>query len=775
MAQLKRNIWTIYFIFLLGSIVLAGVIASYRWQGVVNEYKQQHIHRAEQVASAIHAVFVSQEMLLDVLGQQLLREHTDLTHPQSPKLLDDLLLVNPWVSGFGLARPDGKLVLVNSAQDKSLLPNLATQESSRDSFRQTLSSYSMVVGRTYYLKAMSEWGIPIRKALRDNDGNVLAVMTAGIRIRGASKIFEKDLHYGATDEVNLIRGSDFYLQYHSSNANNLDTIYQKPLSDTTLDNGFSALMEAANTDFAGIRQLTGALAYTVERYGKQRIEATLYDSRYDLWVSSSVDFNDVVVEFIPTLMTYAAIFLVVQLMILFLFRSIAAADKKTRDHLEYQAAHDVLTALPNRYFLVDRTSHLIDIGVERFSLLFIDIDNFKGINDNFGHDVGDQVLQDLAQRLNSIIDKSELLARLGGDEFVVITTKYDEQELKACAENIIASLGKVFSVRNMQFHLGASIGIARYPQHGDSLNALLRAADIAMYEAKKDKNSVVIYRDEIEDTYLRHNRIEQLLRLARHRNELFMVYQPQVDQAGTLVGVEALVRWNNAELGFVPPDQFIAVAETSGLMTELGNFIIERSLQDIRQVQDALAQHFNLSLNISVRQLLQPGFVEMLGDMIQRYRFSPHEIVLEITENLFIEDMNNVGSVIFTLRDRGFNISLDDFGTGYSSLSVLQKLPIDELKVDKSFVDDIHHDEKARKMIKNIIAIGKNYGMSVLAEGVETEQQACMLNTFGCDYYQGYWFSKPLDVEALCHFVQAADDSRVIDNVCDEMLDLNLD
>ena len=330
-------------------------------------------------------------------------------------------------------------------------------------------------------------------------------------------------------------------------------------------------------------------------------------------------------------------------------------------------------------------------------------------------------------------------------------------------------------MRNMQFHLGASIGIARYPQHGDSLNALLRAADIAMYEAKKDKNSVVIYRDEIEDTYLRHNRIEQLLRLARHRNELFMVYQPQVDQAGTLVGVEALVRWNNAELGFVPPDQFIAVAETSGLMTELGNFIIERSLQDIRQVQDALAQHFNLSLNISVRQLLQPGFVEMLGDMVQRYRFSPHEIVLEITENLFIEDMNNVGSVIFTLRDRGFNISLDDFGTGYSSLSVLQKLPIDELKVDKSFVDDIHHDEKARKMIKNIIAIGKNYGMSVLAEGVETEQQACMLNTFGCDYYQGYWFSKPLDVEALCHFVQAADDSRVIDNVCDEMLDLNLD
>lgn len=769
MVQLTRNIWTIYFIFLLVSIVLAGVISSHRWQGVVNEYKQQHIHRAEQVASAIHAVFVSQEMLLDVLGQQLLREHRDLTSPQSPQILDDLLVVNPWVSGFGLARPDGELVLVNSAQDKSLLPNLATQDSSRDSFRDTLLSHNMVVGRTYYIKAMGEWSIPIRKALRDSEGNVLAVMTAGIRVRGASKIFEKDLHYGTTDEVNLIRGSDFYLQYHSSSAKNLDVIYQQPLSDTILDNGFSALMAAANTDFAGIRQLPGAMAYKVERDGRQRIEATLYDNRYDLWVSSSVDFNDVVMELIPKLMTYAAIFLILQLIILALFRSIAAADKKTRNHLEYQAAHDVLTALPNRYFLVNRTSHLIDIGVERFSLLFIDIDNFKGINDNFGHDVGDQVLQDVARRLGREIGQSELVARLGGDEFVVITTRSDEQELKACAGNIINSLGQVFSVRNMQFHLGASIGIARYPQHGDSLNALLRAADIAMYEAKKDKNSVVIHRDEIEDTYLRHNRIEQLLRLAYHRNELFMVYQPQMNRAGSLVGVEALVRWNNAELGFIPPDQFIAVAETSGLMTELGNFIIERSLRDIRQVQDVLSSRFNLSLNISVRQLLQPGFVQMLAELIQRYRFSPHEIVLEITENLFIEDMNNIGSVIFALRDHGFNLSLDDFGTGYSSLSVLQKLPIDELKVDKSFVDDIHHDEKARQMIKNIIAIGKNYGMSVLAEGVETEQQVRMLNTLGCDHYQGYWFSRPLDVEGLRHFVESAAGNVAADTVCDDL------
>jgi len=243
------------------------------------------------------------------------------------------------------------------------------------------------------------------------------------------------------------------------------------------------------------------------------------------------------------------------------------------------------------------------------------------------------------------------------------------------------------------------------------------------------------------------------LRGAVSQRELYMQYQPQVDRRGHLIGVEALLRWQSPEMGFIPPDQFIAIAESSGLMPLLGEFVINRTLQEMRSLQDQLGQSFSVAINISVRQLMQANFVSLLAQQVTAGGFQPQQIVLEITENLFIEDMNNVSKVVIDLRNRGFNISLDDFGTGYSSLSVLQKLPIDELKVDKSFVDYIDRDEKARKMIKNIIAIGKNYGMSVLAEGVESEHQMRMLQNFGCDYFQGYWFARPLSAEDLRRYV----------------------
>ena len=760
MARLKQNIWIIYIVFLLGGSLLAGKVALIRWSSIVDHYEQQHIHRAEQVAYAVKAVFSSHEMLLDVLGQQLLREHTDLTIPQSPQLLDELLQINPTVLGFGLARPDGQLVLVNSSQNKKLLPNLLTQKTSRDSFQQALNSDVMVPGRTYYLHALGDWGIPLRKALRNDQGEAIAVMTAGIHISGTSKIFEKDLHYGESDEVSLVRSDDFYLQYHSSSHQELNRLYNTPVTESLIDSSIAALMKAADTDFYGLLQLDKATPYRFERNGAERIAAAIYDPRYKLWIMSSVEFDEVLDEFFPEVIFYSLIFLIVQIMVFVLFRYVAIADQSSRKKLEYQAAHDVLTRLPNRHYLIEQTQHLIDVGVEQFSLFFIDVDNFKGVNDNYGHDLGDSILIELAHRLEALTKNDELLARLGGDEFVLITPLRDKKELADKAQQIIEVVSQSFELRNLQFHLGASIGIASYPHHGNNLNDLLRAADIAMYEAKKEKNSVVSFRGEIENIYMLRNRIEQHLRRAINNNELFMCYQPQVDQSGRLVGVEALVRWKNQTLGMVPPDQFIPVAENSGLMPDIGHFIIEQSLKEIQELRLRQNNLFNLSLNISVRQLLQPDFVALLCRQVASYQFSPHEIVLEITENLFMENMAQASKVIFELRNCGFNISLDDFGTGHSSLSVLQKLPIDELKVDKSFVEDISSDEKARKMIKNVIAIGKNYGMSVLAEGVETELQMQALVDFGCDYFQGYWFSRPLDIEALDTFVADQADSE---------------
>ena len=754
MALLKKNIWTIYLLFVLASIVLAVSVLLLRWNGLLNDQKQQHRHRAEQISSAFEAILISQEMMLDVLGQQLLRQYQQLNQVHSPQLLDDLLQVNPALVGFGLALPDGQLMLVNSGQDRSQLPNLLQQESSRDSFLHTLQADHMVLGRTYFQPALSRWLIPIRKAIRNPEGDVIAVMTAGINILGRGKLFDSNLHYGERDEVSLIRGHDFYLQYHSSEHNDPQRLYSQPYDEARLDASYAALMKTTQRDFAGIHSLDRAVAYLLQRDDGYRIEAAIYQPQFELWVMSSVSLDEVVRQFIPLVAIYAAIFALVQVLVFVLFRSISQAEQRTLAKLAYQASHDSLTPLPNRQFLIDRTERLLEAGPDGFSLLFLDVDNFKGINDNFGHDYGDQVLIQLGQKLKQTMSPHELLVRLGGDEFVLITPEHDANALQQRGQQLITVVSSGYWVKGLQFHIGASIGVACYPQHGDSLNALLRAADVAMYKAKAHKNSVELYRPDDDNVYLRNYRIEQLLRRAIHENELYMNYQPQVDRRGSLIGVEALVRWQSAEMGFIPPDQFIAVAEASGLMPQLGEFIISRTLQQMHNLQQQLNQSFSVSINISVRQLMQAGFVSVLGAQVARYQFQPQQIVLEITENLFIEDINNVSKVVIELRNRGFNISLDDFGTGYSSLSVLQKLPIDELKVDKSFVDNIDRDEKARKMIKNIIAIGKNYGMSVLAEGVETEHQARMLQSFGCDYFQGYWFARPLSADDLRRFIR---------------------
>lgn len=277
----------------------------------------------------------------------------------------------------------------------------------------------------------------------------------------------------------------------------------------------------------------------------------------------------------------------------------------------------------------------------------------------------------------------------------------------------------------------------------------MRAADIAMFEAKKESNSMRVFNPQQLDHYLRHSRIEQLLRQALQNNEIFMHYQPQVDVLGRLYGVESLVRWQHPELGFVPPQEFIAVAESSGLITTLGNFIIERSLSEMAELCRKLNMDLSVSINLSVRQLSEPGLLDHLVHEACRHNFPKNRIVLEITESLLIQDMEEVQATLQALHHEGFKISLDDFGTGYSSLAVLRQLPLDEIKIDKSFVDDILNDQTALKMVKNIIAIGKNYETVVLAEGVETQAQLECLRDCGCDLFQGYHFSRPLSSAAL--------------------------
>jgi diguanylate cyclase (GGDEF)-like protein len=387
-------------------------------------------------------------------------------------------------------------------------------------------------------------------------------------------------------------------------------------------------------------------------------------------------------------------------------------------------------------------------------MLFIDLDNFKNINDGFGHKFGDAILVDVAKRLSSFFGKENLVVRQGGDEFIVLLQCKDESKKEKTLIDLIELISQPYQIDNMEFSIGASIGTAQYPKDAKNLESLMSLADTAMYEAKKRKNAFCVFSSELQNNTLHKVDIEHELRNAIKNNELWMVYQPQIKADGSIHGVEALVRWKNEKLGFVPPDQFISVAEETGLMPQLGDFIIKRSLEEIKTLQVEMNMRFQLSINISVRQLIEVDFLQKLLKHFELCDFERSRVTIEITENLFIEDIDYVLPLLIAVKEQGIKLSLDDFGTGYSSLSMLRKLPINELKVDKSFVDVILNSDEDNAMVKSIVKMGQTLKMYTVAEGVETQEQADLLRSFGCDVFQGYLFAKPLRKDELSEFLK---------------------
>lgn len=755
MALLRKNIWTLFILLFAGSLLFLLATSYYRWLDIRQTYQTEQENLVELVSNASHSLFVNQEIILDVLGSELTKDPEFLHTVKKMPLLDQLLELNPAIVGFGLATPDGRLTFISSNLDPERLPNLMEQEASRDSFKQALASDSMVLGRTYFMDALNEWLIPIRKAIRDEQGNVLAVMTAGLRIKGASRFFSNQIHMGSYNRVSLIRAHDYYPQYHSSDGEDMALVYTQPVKQEPIKRAIESMLRQSGMTLAALKETEGTVSFQIRTAGWKSIGVARFDNKYQLWTVSEVKLTKVYEDFFESFLYYLVFFIFGQLVIYRLFRLIDAAEEERRQSLIHQASHDPLTQLRNRSYLqMHRDEWLQNENSPEFSVLFVDMDHFKSVNDSFGHEFGDEVLKELANRLRAKTPDQATLIRQGGDEFLIFVHETDDKALLTIAKAIINALSRPYQVGGINFTLGASIGIAKYPLHGRDLDSLLRASDIAMYEAKKHKNSVRIFADEMQKGYLHKLVVEQELRKGLDNNELFMVYQPQIDSAGKLYGVEALVRWQNDQLGFIPPDQFITIAEASGLMPRLGDFVLRRSLIEMKQIQQETGLEFHVSINVSVRQFMQANFMSLLLDAIETSGLSQVFISLEITENLFIEDLDYILPLLQQIHDMGIQISMDDFGTGYSSLSMLRTLPVDELKIDKSFVDNILNDIAARKMIQNIIAIGKNYEMAVLAEGVETQEQADMLARFGCDRFQGYLYSRPLTPEDLREYLQ---------------------
>ncbi|OPH53766.1 bifunctional diguanylate cyclase/phosphodiesterase [Vibrio campbellii] len=762
MIGIKKNIWTLYMTLFAISVGLFSLFGHYHYEATLDKYKDKQLLQLELFASSVESLFKGQETLLEVVGHQLI-EQNDFTRTASLQmrpLLDDLMDIHPAIAAFGLTNPEGDYLAISSNLDLQKLQNLRQDPQTRGTFEAALQAQHMVVGRTYFMPALDSLVIPIRKAIRNKNGDVIAVMTAGFNMN-SSLVFRNDVHANKHNRVSLVR-EDGYLTFTSAEQSNLFS-YTLPADGHRKAIVFEQVEKKYGWSRDTVKNLSSAVNIVADDPRINQLVTLKYLPDYKLWASSSTDLRYIQRGFFDQFALYSIVFLFIQAGFYALVRSIANNELATRQKLLYQAHHDHLTLLPNREYLRAHITRWLNETSDPFALMFIDIDNFKSVNDTHGHEFGDEVLKQIALRLKSFDSEDRLIVREASDEFILLVNQTDDSVVRTLASDLIHYLSEPYIVHENQFLLSSSVGVALYPSHGKSLDALLRSADIAMYQAKKDRNAYSIFDQQMQAKHLHKMKIEQRLRLAIERQSLFLVYQPQLNRDGEIYGVEALVRWQDEELGFVPPNEFIPVAESSGLMVRLGELIIEKSFVDMARLTGRVKQSIQMSINISVKQFIQVNFIEDLVAMIDRHKVEHSRITLEITENLFIEDLEKFAPICQRLHSLGFKLSLDDFGTGYSSLSMLKALPIDEVKIDKSFVDNIENDEKALNMVQNIIAIGKNFGMKVLAEGVETRHQRDQLTACGCDLIQGYFYSKPLPFEQLVSFAEENHNEKAVE------------
>ena len=428
---------------------------------------------------------------------------------------------------------------------------------------------------------------------------------------------------------------------------------------------------------------------------------------------------------------------------------------RQRGTLAYLAYHDALTDLPNRTLLMDRLTLALAQArrnEQMLAVMFLDLDQFKVVNDTAGHVEGDKLLQSVSQQLNSVLREGDTVARVGGDEFLLLLPKIEQlTDATEIAERVLTAVGRTRVIVGHEFNISISIGITLFPTDGDDAETLLTNADIAMYQAKEQgKNNFQFFTPAMNTRIQNRLALENDLRHGLERGEFVVYYQPQLNiSTGQIVGVEALVRWQHPERGLVLPMEFIPVAEETGLIVPLGEWVLHAACAQIRSWQEAGLPPLRVAVNLSAREFQQGNLIEAVAGVLEETGLAPEFLQLEITEGVSIQDVDFTIKVMGELKEMGVQIAIDDFGTGYSALSYLRRFPIDVVKIDRSFVCDLTIDSTDAEIATTIIVMAHNLGLEVIAEGVETEEQLAFLKQRRCDEMQGYLFSKPVPAEKL--------------------------
>ncbi|MCG6938663.1 MAG: EAL domain-containing protein [Gammaproteobacteria bacterium] len=864
-------------ILLLGAAVYIAAMV-YVWHLVLKDTEDSLKHINSMLIQGVRTTLKGHELILRGLGQELLAMGA-LENPENGRsIMERMKTFDPSMAGFGLARPDGQLVLVSGVKPGQDLPNLATLPQSRDSFKEVLESGQFRTGRAYFFKLFSRWVVPIRAPIFDEQGQLRAVCAAAYFIEQANvawsnaelpphthtalmrddgyliftqplqegsgqKVFEDTYGQPIAEETRLqiteLKKTKSFVkintpkQEHKTNYLAYNYIPEFDLhtgayiSQTAVTVRWLYRMIVPSIMFLTFI-LGGIWTYRRTSQRQEQVDADKRDSetRYRTLFDSAKDAiflvrgnhfiecnpatlqmfgctRDEIIgrtpqrfspEFQPdgsssnenankkikaafngkhqffewthqkldgTLFDAEISLNVVSIAnephLLATVRNITDR-KRIEQQLSFQAGHDSLTGLPNRKSLHEAFPGHKKVAKEsgkHLVMLLLDLDRFKEVNDTLGHHLGDQLLAQVGPRLKQVYtDGQATIARLGGDEFaILVTTNESVNQITTLATSSIEVLRKPFTVSGITVSIGASIGVACYPQHGENSHELLRAADVAMYEAKKLSIGWKLYERNIDEYSRQRLRFANELAQAVEEKQLVLHYQPKIDIAtGRTAGFEALVRWQHPTQGLLLPEAFIDLVEMGKVIHPFTQAVIELAVTEKKQLH-SLGYTQPVAINLSALNLLDDACFNCLETALARHNLSTSEIELELTESAVMHDPKRAITILNMFKERGINIAIDDFGTGYSSLAYLRRLPVSSLKIDRTFVKDMRTNTQDSAIVRSTIALAHSLDLRVIAEGVEDKQTLELLHSMNCDQAQGYGICRPQPMKDLVEWL----------------------
>ncbi|PKG37870.1 bifunctional diguanylate cyclase/phosphodiesterase [Psychromonas sp. Urea-02u-13] len=761
MTLINKNIWmAFYLVSILWGLSLS--ISSYStYQRVYDEFVTQQISLTNISKNSLNATFDQYEVLLSIVASQVLKNDKMIEEESIISIMQTATNLHSSVRAFGLFNLDGSTRSTYPVNPETDGRPLLTVSESKASFEKTITANKMVIGRTYFSESLNDIIIPFRLAVRDSMGDTKMILSIAVSVDKGFSFFVNNVIESGFNNTYLYREMDRYFQLAPIDRIHDANVYQQKIPKSKVKITIEELSKTVKTPLAELKESEITFTNETFRGSNTYINASVYIKEYSMWLITEIKLTEIMQAFLYKVKLLVLVHLLSIVLIFFLFRNIASSEKKKVKELKFQANHDYLTQLFNRYYF-DQYCEKVNSS-SPFTLIYLDIDHFNTINDSYGHAVGDQLLKAIALRVKGIAHPQDLVIRSSSDEFILVCFHKTELQTNEFCKQLLASVNTTYLINDAEILLTASIGVSVYPKDSSNPEDIKRNADLAMNSAKTIRNTTAFFNKTLLNDYLYKCSVERELKNAVKHNELYMLYQPQQLSDGTVVGVEALIRWENKTLGFMSPDQFIPIAESIGAMDTVGEFVIEQTLSDMVSLQQRIGTAFSVSINVSVKQFKKPDFYDILMVLVERYQFPTNLLILEITESVLIDDIDAMQRLMVKIKKQGIRISLDDFGTGYSSLSILHNLSIDELKIDKSFVDHVVDDAETRSMISTMISIAQCKKMKTVVEGVETKEALLTLTELGCDIYQGYYFSKPIDKHQLEFFITNPEGHQVVD------------